>query len=389
MKRIVAGFAVLAVATGGLFAVGSPAHAASAFEVNETGVTLEKSATHNGAYYSASKSVVIDGTINGDLHCAGETVTINGAVNGDVLCAAQKITINGTVSQDARVAGQIVTINGTVQGAVSAFGQDVTLSRTGVVGKDLNGAVHTLSIDGNVEKDLTAAAGTLAVTGIVKGDAHVNVESITLASKPAVQGNLAYTGPKEYAFAEGSVAGKTRFTKSNEKTDTSAGTLVSFVFFFGVLFVILTVTLALLVPRLFERSYGVVRSQFLLTTVAGVAFTFALPVLILILFVTGIGVPIAIVLLLVDILIKIVSLPLAAYYLARFIFHTAVNNIVLIALVGSILVLIAVMIPILNILVIVAGATLGAGALVVMLLERYSRPVYTIKPVVVPKSKKS
>lgn len=398
MKRILAFAVVALLAIGGVFAVVPATSAVSAFESNdqESGsVTLAKDTVHDGAFFATAADVVIDGTINGDLYCAGQAITINGTVNGDVLCAGQKITINGTVGQDVRSAGQFVTVSGQVGGTVTAFGQDVTIAKSATVAKDVNGAGQTFTIDGVVEKDFAAGSQKLTVNGTVKGSAHADAEVVSLTSRPAIVGDFTYMSRKEHSFGDGAVGGSVNFTESSYGKDYAgdsgdvAGAVLGMLLFIGVMMVVTSVVLAFLMPRYFERSYNLLRSNVGQAILVGLAFAFAVPVLIVVLLFTVIGIPLALLLLAAYFIVKILAIPFAAYYLARIFFGTSINNIVLLVLVGSIILTMLCFVPIINFFVILAAGVVGSGALLMTVTKGYRRPDYSVEqqPVVIKKKK--
>jgi len=379
-QRLLIFVAALAVLGGGLAAVPS-VNAESSFVSNDDNVTLAKDDVHNGAYFATSKDIVINGTVNGDVYCAGQSVEVNGTVNGDVICVAQTVKINGTVTQDVRTAAQFVTIAGNVAGTVTSFGQEVEIAKASVIGGDLNGAAQNVTVDGTVKRDLAIGSDSLTISGVVLGSARVNTASMTLKSEPAIKGNLEYNALSEQAITDGAVSGTVKFNQDGASSSDgeAMSTIINLFLFIAGAVMVTAIVIALVAPRFLERSQGLVHKKIGQTILVGVAVNFGLPVFALALALTGVGLPLAFVLFAALLIVNVLAFPFAAYYLSRALFGQVIHNIVLLMIAGIAMVIIAMMIPLVNVLVYFAVLTIGVGGVVLTLTNGYRKPHYSLE----------
>lgn len=382
-KQVIALVAVLTV-LGGVAAFVPHASAESKFVSNEKGsIALEKSETHDGAYYAAGQNIVIDGTVKGDLYCAGQSLEINGTVEGDVICAAQTIKLSGTVQQDARLAGQFIDISGEIGRTLTSFGQDVKLGKDASVGGDFNGASQVVTIDGIVAKDLAFGSESMTIAGVVDGDARVTTSALELTSEPAVRGSLEYDSENKQEFSDASVVGEVKFNQvaAGEKNEDAASAIINGFLFLAAAMMATAIIVALVAPRYLERSFGLARRKISLVILSGLAVNFGTPILALTLMFTGVGIPVALMMFAALFIVNVLAFPFAAYFVARALFGQVIHNVVLLIVAGAALLTIAFAIPLLNLLVYLAVVTVGVGSLVVTITNGYRKPHYSIAPV--------
>ncbi len=158
--------------------------------------------------------------VRDDLYAAGLSVRISGEVHGDLIAtAAEEIVIDGLVTGSVTAAASSVIINGFVEGSVRAVAGRVTV--TGKIGKDLvtsafNTRLETSSLIegevlvwgfrlwalGQIAEDLTGTQRFLDLAGRVGGDVVVSVHQLNVVDTLAIDGNLSYRSAREASGME-------------------------------------------------------------------------------------------------------------------------------------------------------------------------------------------
>jgi cytoskeletal protein CcmA (bactofilin family) len=119
-------------------------------------------------------------TVQDDLYAFGGTISILGTVRGDVVAAGGTISIDGTVTGDVIAAGSSIAIRGEVGGSVRAAGNNIVLD--GRIGEDLvaTGADITILSNGRVGRDVIAGGGTVTLGGQTTRGAQIGSQSLTI-----------------------------------------------------------------------------------------------------------------------------------------------------------------------------------------------------------------
>ncbi|MBC7746774.1 polymer-forming cytoskeletal protein [Pedobacter sp.] len=344
-------------------------------------VAVAQSETYDGALYAAGQSLTVAGTVKGDVYCAMQTVTITGTVEGDVICAAQNIRIDGTVKGDVRVAAQTASFGGNVDGTATVFAQTVDFSSNADIAGDLNGAAGSFAIYGTVGRDVLASAETMTIAGTVGRNVGGEYNQLTVTDNASVAGAVRYTSDKDATIASGVVKGEVARTApvsndANMSKDFFAGAAVYF--FFSMLLVALV--MVLIAPRLLRVVTDNGISSFLPSLLSGFFFVFGAPFLLGLIAVTVIGIPLAGIAFLVWLLVLLLSAPIFSYYLGRIIVRRQDANRFLVMLIGSTVLLLSYMIPILNAFTLLATVTIGSGMVVMAFFNRYKRPTTPAAP---------
>jgi cytoskeletal protein CcmA (bactofilin family) len=342
-------------------------------------VTVAKDQTENGALWTSGRNVDIAGTVNGDVFCASQDVIISGTINGDVICAAQTIHISGTVNGDVRLAAQTVTLSSEVTGSASVAVQSFTLNQNGSVGRDAGVAASDVAINGTVGRDLLVSASRVEVTNKVGRNVQANVEVLRLSSRAQVGGNVSYTSEKPADIAKGAaIAGTTSRNQPGKAEHRGPG---RFYFLFKVYTIVsllvLALVLILVAPRLFYRVSDVAIQKPLRTLLVGVVAGLAFPVLFIALLFTVVGIPLALLLLAVWMPLLAFAGLAFSFYIGRLVLRNQTNAI-LAMVAGTLIVLVALMIPFIGTLVFLACIWMGLGMVLTELWRRFERPDYTI-----------
>jgi cytoskeletal protein CcmA (bactofilin family) len=335
--------------------------------------------------FAAGRTVDIAGEVHGDVFCAGQNITVSGKVSGDVICAGQTVHISGTVEGDVRAAGQTVTVGGEVKGNLSVGSQSFTLESTGKVGRDALIGGGDAVLNGSVGRDLALGSGTATLASSVGRHVKASGDQLTLSDQASVGGDLSYTSKNEASVASSAkVAGKTTHYEPKPEKRSNYGKVFSFSFGLGLYAVlsllIVALALVLLFPRAFDSVTGLALADPLKAFLWGLAASFVMPVLIIGLMVTVIGIPLGLLGLLSWLLIVMLAGPFFAYFVGRLMWRRQ-EHAVLIMLAGSLVVLIAYLIPLVGAVVLLAAMWLGTGMLLRALFHRTPKPAYNLAPV--------
>lgn len=335
--------------------------------------------TSSSTIYKAGRDVNITGTVDGDVFCAGQNITVDATVNGDVICAGQVVTVNGTVHGNVRLAGQTVTLGAVVDKNASVAGNDIMLQSNSKVGGDLVGLGQTATLDGTVGRDAHVNANTLQINGQVGRNVWANVNKLELQKGGVVNGSVDYTSPRTLHRDGGTITGSVTYHKSvAEHRDWAMwrGAALLFRLYWGVALLLLAVVLAALFPQVFHRWNKVAWSRPWMALLIGFLTMFALPALLFALFISVVGVPLALLVMLAWAAGMLLSAPVAAYYIGSAVFQRSRRSPVLVMLVGSAILLVVTLIPVLGWMVAMLAYWFGIGVLLLNLRTAYKRPDY-------------
>jgi len=338
----------------------------------------------DSSLYASGRTIDIAGEVKGDVFCAGQNVTVSGTVRGDVICAGQTLRISGKVEGDVRAAGQTVSIGGEVKGNVSAASQSFTLESKGKVGGDVAVGGDDAVLNGTVGRDVSLGSATVVVANTVGRNLKASTENLTLSERAVVGGDLTYTSKNDATVTGGArVKGTTHRYEPQQENRSDYGKV--FGFGFGTaLYVVLSLllvalALALLFPHALHDVSGLAAAAPLKTFLVGLGASFGVPVIIVGLMVSVIGIPLGLLVLLSWLLVLFLAGPFFGYYLGRLIWRTQKHP-VLIMLVGSLLVLVAYLVPILGAVTFMAAIWMGSGMLLRSLFHRTPKPSYNLAP---------
>jgi hypothetical protein len=339
---------------------------------NVSGVT-------NHSIYTFGQNVDITGTVNGDVICAGQSVEINATVNGDVLCAGQTVSVEGKINGNIRVAAQTADIKATVMKSISVAGQTVNIDKSASSGGDMAIAAQSADINGSVGRDLSAAVSSLSLSNKVGRNANLRVGQLQLNSGTSIGGNLSYKSSNSLSKSSNvNVFGKTYYSYAQPKHVSffkSKGLL--FHLFFIAAVVILGLILVAVFPQSFVNVYAISRHRFWLALLIGFLASIIVPILIIVIMFTLFGIPFAALAALMWLAAIILSAPISSFYLGGLILKRE-KKIPLIMLIGSVILGVLTLIPILGWLITLLAIWLGTGSLIIFVKQSYKKPKYII-----------
>lgn len=327
--------------------------------------------------YVSGRDIDIAGKVNGDIICAGQNVSISAEVEGDIICAAQTIDITGDINGSIRVVGQTVSVDGAISDGVSVVAQTFNTRSSSSIGRDLGVAAQTAVLNGSVERDIAAQAGSLTVNSSVGRNVDAETEQLNLGEKAAVSGDVSYTSSNQLTKNSGAVInGKTIYHNTgtgNNSPDPTNGALFNFAglgIYLVLAMLVVSLVIALIMPASFQQASDFAFKDWTKTLALGVVSTIIAPLLILGLLFTLVGIPLAILFGLVWLIVLFLSGPFAAYLIGRLAFKRFTNNAILIMLGGSLVVLVLYLIPVVNLITMLAALWFGVG----MILQQFHPP---------------
>ncbi len=339
-------------------------------------VVIKKGEVIDHTVFVAGNNIEIDGTINGDLFCAGQNITVNATVDGDVLCAGMNVDIGGTVMGDVRAAGQVVTLSAKVGHNASLAGNMVKTESSSKV-KDLQTAGNSTILNGLVDRDADIAGSTITIGGSVGRDIQATTDNLRLDATAKVMGNVTYYSHHQLQTADGAhVTGKTiqkdpPKRAAETKMNPVPGAILSF-------FMLLTTAFVLLAafPRKLKILTDLALTKPGTTVLIGLAACIGVPVIILVSFITIVGAFIGVTLLLAWVVVMLLSSVFASYYLGRLLLMRSPQHPFIAMLTGVLAVSILLLIPIVNIITMIAVMLFGSGMVVRELFSKTTKPAY-------------
>lgn len=359
MKRI--GFMSALMAVLAIFVFGGVALAGNQSYKTGSTVTIASSEVVDHTVFAAGNTVTLSGTINGDVFCAGQTVYITGIVNGDVFCAGQTVSISGTVNGSVRAAGQTVSIAGTVQRAISLAGQSVSVEPNAKVGGDAILAGSSILVAGNLARDSYAAGETVTVTGKIARDLEAHTNNLTIAGEASV-GDVNQIRPA---------------AEPKQEASTLPMTGLKAAIAFGLAMFVTAMVLVAIAPQRFHGLADQVLVKPGKTFLIGVLTAFLLPVVFVLLLVSVVGIPLALLLGIVWVAAALLSGPVFAYIIGRRLMGTSHKPLAIMA-VGSVVVLVLYLVPVVNLFVGSTAYFMGIGALTGVVGGAIGKPKYTV-----------
>ena len=337
---------------------------AQAFKSNDSG-TVVAGQVVNEAIFVAAGNIKIAGTVNGDVFCAAQNVDITGTINGDVLCLARHLNIAGIVNGSARLIGQYVNITGSVKNSVSSAGLKMTVSRTGSIGQDLQSAGSDLVIGAVVKRDLA----TITINGVIGRNVNVNVNSLNISPIARIKGNLRYQSANKAKIAQGVVSGITTRLTARQYRHSRLALIFILTYIYGFIgFLIIALLTTVLFPKLLLTAVRQASQQPIKTAIIGLVSVVIIPILLIILMITIIGLPLAVLLWMIYVLMLMLSGPFFVYLIGSKLMPEQKAWVQ--TLLGSLVLLVAFVVPLLNILAGLATVVFGSGMIINLLKNR-------------------
>jgi cytoskeletal protein CcmA (bactofilin family) len=359
-------------------------------------VTTTNSETIDSSLYTAGTDLTIESNVNGDIFCAGQNVIISGTVNGDVLCLAQTITISGTVNGDIRIAAQTANLSGVITGNATVASSSFIVESSGSVDGDLTIASGTVTVIGQIGRDVLVTSGSLNVDGNIGRNITGDLENLIISDSAVVSGNIDYTSINEAEISENAqVLGVVSRSAPEQGGSGTAlfGISLAFLVYILISALIVSMVLVLIAPRFFNSVTNHAYPKPWKALLVGAIVAFIVPLLGFILIITVFGIPLALTLGVGYLFVALLSGPFTAYLVGRWVMNKSTKPL-LIMLVGSVVLLLTYIVPVIGFFALLFAYWTGVGMLTLELYYRNPNPSYNFeqkeikKPATTKKSKK-
>jgi hypothetical protein len=348
--------------------------------MGENRVVLPVGEIHQGWYFAGGDNVIINGTVNGDAFVAAGLVEIAGTINGELFVAGGQVDVSGSVADRIVAAGGVIRLTGKTGKSVIAAGGSVVLGRNGTVGENFLGAGGNLMIDGTIGGDARLASGEVVLAGEIKGNVEVAAERVLTEKGADIGGNLtiATRDSNHVNIAPGTTHGKLTVKLQKEEVRPRILGMTPLGLVVWLLFMLSLLACALVLSFLFPDQTASIGTTIMVhpgqSALVGIATLILTPVLAAVLCITVIGIPLAGFAMMYYLWLMYLSqLSLGVALGSRLMEIGGKRGWALFGpiAIGVLIVEVLMFIPILNVLVVLAGLVFGVGALAILTREQY------------------
>jgi hypothetical protein len=335
--------------------------------------------------YLADSRVIITNALSGDLITAGGTVQVLSRVAGDILAAAGTLSITNGAGGDVRVAGGKVLVQGPITGEVAAAGGTVRIQGDA---RSIYAAGGSVDVVGSSTGEVTIYGANIFLSGTYQGNVSVIASNrLTLGEGTYIRGQLRYSAPEELVIPDNTrIDGGTQYTgayayvPTTEKAHQYA--LIGGVLFFAVRVLAGVIVAGLIVglfPVLVSRICAIALTddtrRILKNMGIGLVVAIGTPLLSLFLLVSFVGAELALLLIVAYVLLALVAYAftgvLAGALLRQTVFYRLQGGVREFvwqdAVVGTVLIHMVGLIPILGTPIVFLFAVCAAGAICIYL----------------------
>ncbi|MGB8622888.1 MAG: hypothetical protein WCD16_08710 [Paracoccaceae bacterium] len=143
--------------------------------------------TIGGDGFNAGRTVTQTKDGLDDLFMAGEIVTSAAPISGSAHLAGRRVSITGDVGGDVYAAGMNVSVEGRVAGDATLAGYDVSV---GAVGADLRASGSNIAVTGPVGGYALLAGDSVRLDGPVAGDVRLTARAVSFGDSARIDGQL-------------------------------------------------------------------------------------------------------------------------------------------------------------------------------------------------------
>jgi len=326
--------------------------------------------------YVGGGDVTVGGSVEGDAFIGGGSVTFSGTVRDDIAIGGGNVTTLGSVGGDARIGGGNLVIGGPIGGELIAGGGTVKVLSNTTVGADLVLAGGAVTFAGIAGGDARFAGGQVVIDGTIRGDVIVDVDdTLVLGNNARIDGSLVYRGARadmleqqSGAIVNGSVTFE-EYAPIANRGKFAAGLAAVF----GLLFlgkILATLIAALGAVLIFKKFSGaVVRSGFErwgMHILRGFIVLVVVPIIAILLFISLVGALVGALVLLSYIVLLMVAAVYSGILFGSWLFRIVTKSDVEVtwqqAVIGTILLAIVQLIPIIGWVIGLAFFLMALGA---------------------------
>lgn len=158
----------------------------------------------NNDLFASAEQVTIDGVVNGDVFVAAKNLQIRGVINGDIYAAAESIEIGGTVRDDVHLAARSIKLNKAKVGDSALLAAETASfdSETTVGGSLIFGA-QTIVTNAPVGRGIKGGADSITINNSVAQDINVNTRELTFGPKADIKSGVSYQAEADAKVEDG------------------------------------------------------------------------------------------------------------------------------------------------------------------------------------------
>jgi cytoskeletal protein CcmA (bactofilin family) len=330
---------------------------------------------HNGPFFAADDTVIVEQAINGPVFAAGGMVEIRGAVSQDVVVAGGTVRVTGDVEQDIYAAGGSVLIEGTVQGNVVVAGGEVQILPSAQVNGVVLAAGERVSVNGTAQGPIYLGGSLVRLNGSVVNDTYIGGERLELGEQASLGGSL-FAQVEEDAVidSQASISGDRQVDKLEQPADSTESKVIGKIG--RVLYSIawrfaLTAGLLFFFPVMWSKAVERFDTSAARHFLTGVVLLIGLPFLGVALLATFIGIPLTVLLFLLYVIGLMLAWLVPSLWVGWKILPT--QNVYWQALTGISVIAVLSAIPLLGVFLLLVVATLGLGSLYAMITDQAAK----------------
>jgi cytoskeletal protein CcmA (bactofilin family) len=335
---------------------------------SSTNVNVAKTELIDSSLTATGNKINIEGTINGNLYCSGQDIIISGKVNGSVYCAGTNVSISGRIDGDLFALAQNMKLSSAINGSVNILASSIDLDSKTRIRQDLFAAGSNTTIDGLIARDVTINANTAKVGAVIGRNLEGNYNSLELTSSADIRGDVKYNSNNDIkkdsgAKVKGNIT-KSAMMNSGAKLNGIGAVILSFLFMI-ISLLIVSLTTVLVMPNFYIKAKDQINDHLGGSIGWGFFNLIIVPIIAFILILTLVGIPLSGLILIAWALSLMLSGPIFAYYIGSKIIKDKKKHFITM-LVGSLIVLVLYVVPVVNVLLGLTVAVLGSGALLEM-----------------------
>lgn len=333
-------------------------------------VSIGQDQVIEGDLYTAGNIITVSGQVDEDLLIAGTEVNVNGQVGADALIVGGNVDINGTIGDDLRIIGSTITIAEPVLGDVFVVGGNVEILSTASVTGDVTVIGGQAIINGPVDGRVLGWLDSLRIDSNIGGDVEVTTTELTLGDKANISGDVKYVSYNQLTRSQSATVSGEVFRNDPVADDGQAdlGRVLM-----PLLIILFSVALwYLLAQRLLQRVVSRTLMPGIRPVLIGGLVLVLAPFAISILLVSMLGLFAGMALLATYVLfvtLAIIALPAVLAQFAQTLFAKQPAISLLSLLLGTLLVGVCLIIPVVGPVILVGFTILIFGAMVDMLIR--------------------
>jgi cytoskeletal protein CcmA (bactofilin family) len=276
---------------------------ASAYEVKvQPDISIDKNFTSTENLYLASLRTAFDSTYDKDVVSASYDQTISGTIFGDVTLLGKNIVLKGESFGDVRIIADTVTISGVVNKDLIIIARKVLIAPDAIVNGDTLILAQKVDAQGQFLGQSQITASQVSISGSIVGMTTITGSKISFISGAKILSDLSYFSPQRALIEPGvEIQKQLNFNQiqSIEQNDIVKKIFFAFVSFWAIIKLTATLFVIFILTQLsrvfLQRITDIVRVKKATLLLTGIISSFAIPLLILILFGSVVLIPVSII----------------------------------------------------------------------------------------------